>query len=306
MLTVKGSLGSMVSMAKEGSDASSVVTLAVAQFLESCRSAHTRAAYGTDLAQFASWCASGRRLNLLTVDVEDIARYRTACEVGGSSPATLARRLSAITSFRAYAAEHGFDPGLAEASVARPLVPARSTAEVLSDDDAGALLEAADRTSKRSAVLIRLLMLDGLKVGEVVRAEASDAHGQPPRMTLEVRGRTVRSIVLATETGRAVRRYLGRRRNGPLLLSNRRGQPSGRLTRFGVDYAIKEIAKVAGIDPTISGNTLRRRYVIAAHSSGTEIDRIQHNTGHANQRTTRRYLDPPGTPTTTSANRVSR
>jgi integrase/recombinase XerD len=283
----------MATMANEPSDRSAALTLAVAGFLDSCRSAHTRAAYGTDLAQFATWCASGEALNLLTVDAGDIARYRTACEVGGLSSATIARRLSTIMSFRAYAAEEGLQPALAaDASIARPSVAAQSTAEMLSDDDAMALLDAADRIGKRSAVLIRLLMLDGLKVGEVVRADASDVRGQLPRTSLDVRGRTSPTIVLHTDTGRAVRRYLGRRSDGPLLLSKRRGQRPGRLTRFGVDYLIKEVASNAGIDPTISGNTLRRRYVIAAHTSGTGLDRIRHNTGHANERTTRRYLDP--------------
>jgi site-specific recombinase XerD len=77
-----------------------------------------------------------------------------------------------------------------------------------------------------------------------------------------------------------------------LLLSERRGRVPGRLTRFGVDYLVKQVAQAAGLDQAVSGNTLRRRYVMAAHAGGTDLDRIRLNVGHADRRTTRRYLDP--------------
>jgi site-specific recombinase XerD len=64
------------------------------------------------------------------------------------------------------------------------------------------------------------------------------------------------------------------------------------LTRFGIDYLVKQAAHAAGIDQTVSGNTLRRRYVMAAHANGTDLDQIRESAGHADRRTTRRYLDP--------------
>jgi site-specific recombinase XerD len=278
-------------MAGRSSGDSSALTLAVAGFLQTCRSANTHAAYRTDLRHLAAWCASGEALNLLTIDAADVARYRTECELAGASPATVARRLSAITSFSGYAAEQGLEPALSKASdVERPALEFSSTADVLSDAEANALLHSADRMSRRAGVLIRLLMLDGLKVGEVIRADASDLHGRPPRMTLDVARRGSPALVLHVGTAAAVRRYLGARRDGPLLRSERRGQPRQRLTRFGVDYLIKQIARAAGVEQTVSGNTLRRRYVIAAHAQGTDLDAIRHNVGHAGQRTTRRYL----------------
>jgi integrase/recombinase XerD len=268
-------------------------TLAVAAFLQSCRSSNTRAAYRADLDHLAAWCAGREAVDLLTIDAADVARYRTACEVAGASPATVARRLSAISSFGAYAAAAGAEPALtAEMDVDRPTVESASTAEVLSDTDAEALLAAADHISRRSAVLIRLLMLDGLKVGEVIRANASDVSGRPPRMTLRLRDRRGRTIDLHLDTAASAHRYLGRRRDGPLMLSERRGRQPDRLTRFGVDYLVKQVVRSAGLSQAVSGNTLRRRYVIAARADGTDLDTIRENTGHADRRTTRRYFIP--------------
>jgi site-specific recombinase XerD len=291
MLTVNPDFGTLETMNGRPAPDSSAVTLAVAGFLQTCRSANTQAAYRTDLRHFADWCERGDALDLLTVDAADLASYRAACELAGASPATVARRLSAITSFCGYAFEQGLEPALtASSEVERPALEPESTADVLSDAEADAMLESADEIGDRAGVLIRLLMLDGLKVGEVIRADAADFRGRPPRMTLDVAGRTAPPLLLHADTAAAVRSYLRARREGPLLFSERRGQTAQRLTRFGADYMIKQVARAAGVASPVSGNTLRRRYVVAAHARGTDLEAIRRNTGHSDQRTTRRYL----------------
>jgi len=133
----------------------------------------------------------------------------------------------------AYAAANGAEaPVAANTEIERPTLESSSTAELLTDADSDALLAAADRISPKSAVLIRLLMLDGCKVGETIRADASDVRGRPPRLTLCLQSRTARTIGLHADTATSLRKYLGRRRDGPLLLSERRGRVPGRLTRF--------------------------------------------------------------------------
>src|SRR4051794_10070701 len=267
----------------------SAVTLAVADFLDACRSPNTEAAYRADLDHLASWCADQGPLDLLTINVEDIARYRTACELAGAAPATVARRLSTISSFGAFAAANGARPAL-DTEIPRPRVGPTSSTDLLSDADAQRLLEAADHADNRAAVLIRLLMLDGLKAGEVIRADAADAQGRPPDMTLRVHEPRPRSITLHADSGSAIHRYLARRRTGALLLSNRRGHEPTRLTRFGVDYLIKRVSRSCGIGRPVSASMLRRRYVMAEHADGTALDTIRDHIGHVDRSTTRRYL----------------
>ncbi len=261
------------------------LTLAVAAWLDTCRSPNTRAAYRTDLHDFAAWCRAAAR-DPLTPAAADLARYRDDLTDSGAGPATVARRLSAIASFGVFVTGGATPP----VEVDRPAVAGASNAELLDDGEADALLAAADGSSERAGALIRLMMLDGLKVGEVVRADAADVSGRPPRMTLALRDPSARTIALHADTARAVHHYLARRRTGPLLLSETRGRTPGRLTRFGVDYLVKQTAEAAGIRRAVSGNTLRRRYVVAAHARGDEIDDIRRNAGHADARTTRRYL----------------
>jgi site-specific recombinase XerD len=63
------------------------------------------------------------------------------------------------------------------------------------------------------------------------------------------------------------------------------------LTRFGVDYLLKQVACAAGVTQSVSSNVLRRRFVMTAHANGSDLDEIRHQTGHAHTRTTRRYLE---------------
>ena len=260
---------------------------AVAAWLQRYESAHTRSAYGTDLQHFGQW-ARTERVNPFALAETDLRRYRAACEAEGAGPSTVARRLSAIASFGAFAHELG--SGLAAPRIERPALPASSTTGSLSDDEAAALLAAADQMNPRSAVLIRLLLLDGLKVGEAVTADARDVKGEPPRVTLTIRAATPRVIELHPDTADLLRAYLGKRRRGPLLFSEHRARVGERLTRFGVDYVVKQAAETAGID-AVSANTLRRHFVMSAHNRGQDLEGIRLTAGHANAGTTRRFLN---------------
>ncbi len=263
----------------------------LAGWLSTQRSANTRAAYGGDLRRFAEWCTE-QGVDPLDASTPELQRFRTTCEAAGGSRASVARRLSAVGSFLRYAAGHGA-PGAADsyADVRRPAAWDESTTAALSDDDAVALLEAADAQHPKSALLVRLLMLDGLKVGEVVRADAGDLSGRPPRTSLRlVRQRAPHVLRLHADTAGAARTYLGRRRSGPLLLGE--GPAGGdRITRFGVDYLVKRASGAAGLTISVSGNTLRRRYIERSHADGAEVDEIRRHVGHLDERTTRRYLD---------------
>jgi site-specific recombinase XerD len=277
-------IGVVATAQRRGSEALQAI---LAGWLENYDSRHTRAAYRSDLEHFSRWSIA-ERVDPFDLDAADVQRYRAACEASGVRPSTVARRLSAIASFAAFALQHGYSLGAPR--VDRPVVPVPSSTGSLSDDDATAILAAADNMNPRSALLVRLLVLDGLKIGEAVAADAADVSGRPPHMTLTLHGAIARDVQLHNETAASLAAYLGKRRRGPLLLSEHRARISERLTRFGVDYVIKQAAEIAGISGPVSGNTLRRRFVAAAYERGEDLDDIRQNAGHADVRTTRRYL----------------
>jgi integrase len=134
-------------------------------------------------------------------------------------------------------------------------------------------------------------------LGEVLDADVSDFQGASTPAALVVHRRDRRRTVpLTAPTARRVREYVGRRRRGPLLLSDTPGRGGQRLSRFGADYLLKEAARRARLDTRISANSLRRRYVAAEAKAGTHLDDIRDQVGHRDVRTTRRYLDPDVNP----------
>jgi integrase/recombinase XerD len=262
----------------------------VGSWLGSYGSANTRAAYGGDVQSFRRWCAGEGRL-ALGATMEDLVRYFASCTAGGSSPATLTRRMSALDSFFDFACDAkmlGVNP---MSGVTRPDISATSSTPLLDDTEARALLRASDRLGDKAAALVRLLMLDGLKVGEVLPANADDLCADTASLVVHRRGRAS-STPLQLATVHRLRRYLGRRRRGPLLVSDVPGRNTARLTRFGADHILKKVGAAAHINVPISANALRRRYVTATVDGGTGLDDVRDHLGQRDSRTARRYLGP--------------
>lgn len=265
----------------------------VTSFTGRQHSANTASAYRTDLSRFARWCV-GQQLSPLEVDAADVDRYRAACELEGLSAATVSRRLASLSSFFAFAVQDG---RLAASPVARTERPATEPSGTvpLTAAQTTALVAAGHRLGPKTALLVDLLLLDGLKLGEVLAADAADVAEDDATLTVNRRRGPV-ELDLQDGTALAVAAYLEGRRSGPLLLGANPAREPARLTRFGADYLLKRAAEEAGIAQPVSANVLRRSYVGNARRNGDSVEEIRNHLGHQDTRTTRRHLDVgPGT-----------
>ena len=82
----------------------------VTAWLGSQTSPNTQAAYCGDLDLFRAWWDAHRRRAPLTATAADVERFEQACVDAGSSEATVARRVSALSSFFTFAAAQGRSP----------------------------------------------------------------------------------------------------------------------------------------------------------------------------------------------------
>jgi site-specific recombinase XerD len=280
-------------MSVRGSRTAGELDALVGLWLDSFGSVNTRAAYGGDLAGFRQWCAGGGRLPL-TATAEDLAAYFSWCEAAGATSATVARRMSALDSFFSFACRADVIGTNPTTAMDRPSIARTSSTAVLGDSEAAGLLRASDRLGAKTAALVRLLMVDGFRLGEVLAADAADFDAGAPKsaLTLGRERRRSRTVALHPTTARRLVRYVGRRRRGPLLLSEAAGRDNDRLTRFGADYLLKQVADAAQVRTRVSANTLRRRYVSAAIQAGAHLADVRDRFGHRDARTTERYLDP--------------
>ena len=128
--------------------------------------------------------------------------------------------------------------------------PGRPQAALSLDDQRAAeLFAAAGALGSKVAVLVGLLLWDGMKLGEVlgVDVEQIERTRRGLQATVSRRGES-RSVALDRRTANAIRHYLAGRADGPLLLGASPTQPAGmRLTRFGADFLLKQAADHAGL-----------------------------------------------------------
>jgi site-specific recombinase XerD len=262
-----------------------------AAWLAAQRSENTRAAYGNDLARFVEWCGE-RGVAPLQATGEDMAAYGVSA-ADGVGDATAARRLSAVSSFFRYAQEHQVVEANPASGVARPDAAASSTTPALDGGEAEALLDASDRLGFRTAALVGLLLLDGLKLNEALAVDIDDLDGAPPRIVLSVerRGRPV-LLELHPRTASTVAGCRRGRRSGPLLRTESPTRGGLRLSRFGADYLLKQAAAEAGLRTTVSANVLRCSFVQHALDVGRSLASVQAHVGHDDRRTTLRLAGP--------------
>jgi site-specific recombinase XerD len=265
-----------------------------AAWLAGYASANTRAAYEADLRSYLTWCAE-HHLEPLRPGADSLDHFREARQSGGISAATVARQFAALRAFYTAAERLG-------ACVDSPFEERQlrtspgSTTPVMSASEVKRLLTAAT-ADPRLAVLVHLLLGEGLRLSEALAIDHDDISGPPQSKRVNVvrHGRR-RHIPLSRSTSKAVSRLQrGARRGGPLLVADSHTSTPERLSRFGADFLLKQAAQSAGIDVAVSANVLRRTHAARAHESGEHIDDIRDRMGHRDVRTTRRYIasDPP-------------
>jgi integrase len=160
----------------------------------------------------------------------------------------------------------------------------------LSDEQIARLL--AVSSDRRTAVLIRLLVLEGLGLAEILALDHDDIVGSRHSKSVQLtRHGRAQSISLDAETCAALvalQRSSGS--TGPLFAA---AQPAGsgqRITRFGADYLLKQASVAAGLGDMVSANTLRRSHAAAAQRRGVHVLDTRDRMGHSDVRTTHRHL----------------
>ena len=226
----------------------------------------------------------------MSATTSDVDRFEQACAAAGASEATIARRVSALSSFFTFAASQGAVVKSPVRGERRPPTTATPTADL----DAGQLadlIRTSGRLGDRAMVLVGLMLFDGLKLAEVLAADAEDVALTPrtARITVERRGDRV-DVRLDGRTAERAEVLPRRPLSGPLLLGESPARAPSRLTRFGADYLLKRISAEARLEQPISANTLRRSYVARAFAKGASVEAIRDQLGHTDSRTTRRHL----------------
>ena len=266
-------------------------------------SAHTRDAYRRDVAGWLSWCTA-HRLDPLTATFLDVNAYARALEEALDTrtgkplaPATVARKLSGLSSWYDFLAKLRAVPANPVGGVDRPSVSRDHSATVgLTAEQVDALLAAADAEDGPAAVRHRAslaLLADlGLRVGELVSLDVGDLGWERGHRTVRFigKGGKPRRRALTPAAGAALDAYLAQRgpvTDGPLFVT----ATGARLDRHAVFRLVRRLAEQAGIAgwQRLSPHSLRHAFATTARAEGVPLEDVQDAMGHADPRTTRRY-----------------
>jgi integrase/recombinase XerD len=250
---------------------------------------HTRAAYSRDLREWFTWCSDHDLDPLAATRGHVDAFARTIAEVDHRSPATVARRLSTLSSFYRYAEGEDAVTRNPVTHVRRPKVGTDTVSTGLDADEMAALIHAARADSPRSHALVLLLGMNGLRISEVLDADVDDLTTERGHRVLLItrKGGKKATVPMAPRTAEAVDAYVGDRVTGPLLIT----ATGKRWQRSEVWRTLRRLARVAvpGKATTIHPHDLRHAFVTLSLDAGASLRDVQDAAGHADPRTTRRY-----------------
>lgn len=267
-------------------------------WLRSFKSEHTRVSYRRDLTGWLGWCA---QCQVLPADARMphmdmwIEKQRTE----GAAEASIARRVSAISSWYRYLIESTADDAVPLATKnpgktrAKPKLDADYSPTVgLSGAEADRLIGAADADGPATSALVRLLLINGLRVGSALGASVEGLGYDRGHRTLTIvrKGGHPDRFPIPPSVGHAIDAMLAARGNpdsGPLFLTPR-GDPAYELWTWRL---IRRLARRAKIPQAaqLSPHSLRATAITEYMNAGGSLRDAQDFARHKDPRTTRRY-----------------
>jgi integrase/recombinase XerD len=265
--------------------------------VERAASAHTLAAYGGDLADFAAWLRK-RGIAAAAAAVPDVQAYVQGLGRAGLSPSTQARRLSSLRQFHAFLAAEGVRPDNPTATLDAPR-RRRPLPKILSEKEVARLLATARGDNGpeglRLVAMIEVLYAAGLRVSELVALPWPALDEGQRSLVLRGKGGRERLVPLnpgalaaIAAYGEARKAFLGRRQGSPWLFPAGRGR--GHLSRQRCGQLLKSLAALADIDPgRLSPHVLRHAFASHLLAGGADLRAVQQMLGHADIGTTQIY-----------------
>ena len=261
--------------------------------------ANTTAAYGRDLSRYLDFLARHRGGATGLADVartgaSDLRAWMAEERARGLSSRSLARALSAVKGFTAWAADRtGVDATTVLATRA-PRVH-RKLPRPLSEAGAMDILNSvgdearADWIAARDTAVLTLLYGLGLRISEALALTGAD-HPLPDSLRITGKGGKTRLVPVIPAAAQAVADYVRLcpfkiSADGPLFRGARGGPLNPRLIQAAMEGARLRL----GLPATATPHALRHSFATHLLAAGGDLRAIQSLLGHASLSTTQGY-----------------
>jgi site-specific recombinase XerD len=277
------------------------------EWLANITNKKTKRAYKIDVAEFSAFAGLNESAQLRTVTRAHVIAWRKDMEVRRLSPASIRRKLSALSSLFDYLCERNAVVGNPVDGVKRPLANGNEgSTPALGDAQARRLLDAPpDDTLKgvRDRAILATLLYHGIRREELCGLRLKDVQSRQGVIHFRVKGKRekIRFVPVHPLAQRLIEEYLavakhGGKLDGPLfrpVKNNRTGTLDRHLDPGSIyrNIVIK-YGRSTGIDMQVNGlcvHSLRATAATNALSHESDIAKVQEWLGHANVSTTRLY-----------------
>lgn len=265
-------------------------------------SPHTVSNYGRDVAAFLAFVAGHLGFppglgDLAALEPRDFRAWLSARNQEGLARSSTARALSTLRGFFRWLDRRGLGHNAAIGILRNPKLP-RSVPKALEEPDALLALETvaelsdADWIGKRDAALLTLLYGCGLRIGEALGLDRSQAPLQGDSMTVTGKGNKQRLVPVLPAVAQGIRDYLAAcpfplRPDDPLFV----GVRGDRLAAGVVQRQMRRLRALLGLPETATPHALRHSFATHLLAGGGDLRTIQELLGHASLSTTQRYTD---------------
>jgi integrase/recombinase XerC len=279
-------------------------------------SAHTSAAYESDVSQFLGFAAQSRAVSVDALqpshlDLATVRAFMADLYRQGHARTSVARKLSALRAFGRYLKREGWiesDPAaLAVAPKKEQKIPAH-----LSVDEMSRLLEMPDVSTalgRRDRAILELFYASGLRLSELVGLDLDDVNLRARMVRVMGKGAKERLVPFNSMTEQSIRAWLADRallRQSPQPSAQRpttnaqRPTPKAveplfvnfrgaRLTGRSVQRLVARYVAACSTRFGISPHALRHSFATHLLERGADLRAIQELLGHVQLSTTQRY-----------------
>lgn len=258
------------------------------------RSAHTEAAYQTDLLQFCQFAAAENCKELDDLQIEEIDMYVIRSFLGlltehRLSRRSIARKLSALRSFFKFLCREGYVERNPVRRVASPKL-GRQLPHFLYLEQVEKMLQAPDLDTvlgMRDRVILEVLYGSGLRVSELVSLHTGDFDFVSGLVRVRGKGKKERIVPLTGQAQRVIREYLQMRADDrpEFLLNYRRTGLSARSVRRILDRIVEKVSLEQHVHP----HMIRHSFATHLLEGGADLRSVQELLGHQKLSSTQIY-----------------
>ena len=263
------------------------------------RAENTVKAYTTDVAGFLSFLAQHRGgteglASITSLSQTDLRSWMAHERARGVSARSLARGLSAVKNFTAWAADRSAADATTVLSARAPKYK-RKLPRPLSEDAAQQMIDTVgdyaseDWIAARDQAVVTLLYGCGLRISEALGLTGA-AQNLPDVLRITGKGGKTRLVPVVPVAKQAVAEYA---RLCPYDLTEKaplfRGQRGGPLNQRLIALVMEKARISLGLPSTATPHAMRHSFATHLLSAGGDLRSIQELLGHASLSTTQAY-----------------